>query len=163
MADPASIAFQHALLAVLRELVDGATDVGFVLNPHDPGLLRSLDNLSAASASAVAAGGSSIAAHAEHIRYGLSLLNRWRQGENAFSDADYSASWSRVTVSDHEWAALRAELRAEAQNWSDAIRSAGDLSGSDWTALIGSVAHLAYHLGAIRQIDRSTRGPQARD
>lgn len=26
---------------------------------------------------------------------------------------------------------------------------------------IGSIAHLAYHLGAIRQIDRGTRGPSA--
>jgi hypothetical protein len=25
--------------------------------------------------------------------------------------------------------------------------------------IIGSVAHLAYHMGAIRQIDRATRGP----
>jgi hypothetical protein len=30
-----------------------------------------------------------------------------------------------------------------------------------WVA--GSVAHLAYHLGAIRQIDRATRGPTAED
>ena len=30
--------------------------------------------------------------------------------------------------------------------------------GAD-TDMIGSVAHLAYHLGAIRQIDRATRGP----
>ena len=27
--------------------------------------------------------------------------------------------------------------------------------------MIGSVAHLAYHLGAIRQIDRSIGGPAA--
>jgi len=30
-----------------------------------------------------------------------------------------------------------------------------------WMA--GSVAHLAYHMGAIRQIDRTTRGPTAED
>jgi hypothetical protein len=28
---------------------------------------------------------------------------------------------------------------------------------------IGTVAHLGYHLGAIRQIDRTTRGPTAED
>jgi hypothetical protein len=27
----------------------------------------------------------------------------------------------------------------------------------------GSVAHFAYHMGAIRQIDRTTRGPSAED
>jgi hypothetical protein len=26
--------------------------------------------------------------------------------------------------------------------------------------MIGSVAHLAYHLGAMRQIERSLRGPR---
>jgi len=26
--------------------------------------------------------------------------------------------------------------------------------------MIASVAHLAYHLGAIRQIDQQTRGPR---
>jgi hypothetical protein len=26
--------------------------------------------------------------------------------------------------------------------------------------MIGSVAHLAYHLGAIRQISKETRGPK---
>jgi hypothetical protein len=29
--------------------------------------------------------------------------------------------------------------------------------------MAGSVAHVAYHLGAIRQIDRATRGPTAED
>jgi hypothetical protein len=27
--------------------------------------------------------------------------------------------------------------------------------------VVASVAHLAYHLGAIRQIDRSIQGPKA--
>jgi hypothetical protein len=26
-------------------------------------------------------------------------------------------------------------------------------------AMVGSIAHLAYHLGAIRQIDAASRGP----
>ena len=26
--------------------------------------------------------------------------------------------------------------------------------------MIGSIAHLAYHIGAIRQIDKSARGPK---
>jgi len=35
------------------------------------------------------------------------------------------------------------------------------MAGDGWMA--GSVVHLAYHLGAIRQIDRATRGPTAED
>ena len=97
-----------ALWAVLSELVDGAeADVAWVLNPGDPGLLKSLDNLSAEQASAITTGGASIAAHVEHLRYGLELLNRWSRGGEPFSDADYAASWRLTAVSETEWASKR--------------------------------------------------------
>jgi len=35
----------------------------------------------------------SIAAHVDHVRYGLSLMNGWSEGHNPFKDADWSASW----------------------------------------------------------------------
>jgi len=54
-------------------------------------------------------------------------------------------------------------LRAEALNWIDAIQQPRELNDVELTGIIGSIAHLAYHLGAIRQIDASTRGPLARD
>jgi hypothetical protein len=45
------------LAKLLTELVDGAPRTGgFMVNTGDPGLLRSLDGLSAAAASAVPAG-----------------------------------------------------------------------------------------------------------
>ena len=155
----------RTLAAPLRELVDGPPpDASFILNPQDLGLLRSLDKLSASRASAISpTTGSSIAAHVDHLRNGLELMNRWSRGENPFADADYSASWRRVTVTEDEWAALRARLRAEALNWIDAIQQPRELNDVELTGIIGSIAHLAYHLGAIRQIDASTRGPLARD
>lgn len=158
-------AVHRALSTLLAELIDGAdAETAFVLNPSDPGLLRSLDKLSAAAASAVAPGaGSSIAAQVDHLRYGLQLLNRWSTGESPFADADYSASWRRVTVSDAEWAALRSSLRDEARKWSEAIAQPRELSDVELTGVLASVAHLAYHLGAMRQMNRSLRGPSARD
>ncbi|HEX2343474.1 MAG TPA: DinB family protein [Vicinamibacterales bacterium] len=154
-----------ALPALLRELLDGADPVtAWVLNPGDPGLFRSLDKLSAADASAVpATGGSSIAAHVDHLCYGFELLNRWSRGENPFSDANYSASWNRVTVTETAWKQLRDQFRAEARTWQENIRQPRTLTNDELNAVVGSVVHLAYHLGAIRQIDRSTRGPSARD
>jgi hypothetical protein len=158
-------ALSRAVAALLRELIDGAAaDAAWVLNPEDQGLLRSLDRLSAASASApVSGGGPSIAAHVDHVRYGLELLNRWSRGENPFADANYGASWRRTLVSDAEWTLLRDRLRAEAHAWLQAIQQPRHLSGTELTGVLASVAHLAYHLGAIRQIDCSLRGPQARD
>jgi hypothetical protein len=154
-----------SLAALLREILEGpAPEAAWVLNRGDHGLLRSLDKLSAAAASVVpAGGGSSIAAHVDHLRYGLSLLNRWNKGQDPFGDADYSASWRRVSVSESEWKRLCGQLRTEADAWREVVRTPRELSEFDLTGLISSVAHLAYHLGAIRQIDRSIRGPAARD
>lgn len=123
MTESARLDVTLSLSTLLRELLDGADPVNaWVLNPDDPGL-RSLDKLSAAEASAVpAAGGSSIAAHVDHLRYGRELLNSWSRGENPFADADYSASWRRVTVNDADWAQRRARFRVEARKWHEAIR-----------------------------------------
>ncbi len=164
MSDSGSIV-HRAISTLLSELIHGADrESAWVLNPEDPGLLRSLDKLSAEAASARAPnGGSSIAAHVDHLRYGLELLNRWSRGENPFADADYAASWRRVAVADEEWAELRGRLRSEADHWLEAARQPRDVSEFELTGVVASAAHLAYHLGAIRQVDRSTRGPEARD
>ena len=150
----------NTLATLFGELVDGAPASGcYMLNAGDEGLLRSLDRLPAAAASAVTRTGSSIAAHVDHLRYGLSLMNRWSAGENPFRDADWTASWKRTAVSEQEWQTLRAELRAESARWLHALRTPRDVQEIELNGMIGSIAHLAYHLGAIRQIDHTLRGP----
>ena len=149
-----------ALGALLSELVDGASkDGGYMLNPGDEGMLRSLEKLSGADASVLNATGSSIAAHVDHIRYGLSLMNRWSQGENPFGSADWSESWKKTNVSEPEWQQRIAELRAEAVRWLGVVRAPRQVDEDGLKGMIGSIAHLAYHLGAIRQIKQATRGP----
>jgi hypothetical protein len=152
-----------AVAVVFTELVDGAASgAGWVLNRRDDGLLKSLDRLSCREASAVAPGGeASIAAHVDHLCYGLSLLNRWSQGEkNPFVDADYRASWGRIVVSKAEWKSLRDRLRQEASRWQDTLTRPRAVDEIEMNSI---VAGAAYHLGAIRQINRSTRGPSAND
>ncbi|MET0214536.1 MAG: hypothetical protein ABW292_16110 [Vicinamibacterales bacterium] len=79
--------FANTLARLFGELVDGAPDSGgYMLNAGDAGMLRSLDNLSATAASTPTATGSSIAAHVDHVRYGLSLMNRWSAGEERAID-----------------------------------------------------------------------------
>jgi hypothetical protein len=152
--------FANALATLFGELADGApASGGYMLNAGDAGMLRSLDKLSATAASTPTATGSSIAAHVDHVRYGLSLMNRWSAGENPFGNADWSASWKKTTVSDHEWDLLRRDLQTEATRWRDALRIPREVQEIELNGMIGSIAHLAYHLGAIRQIDSSLRGP----
>lgn len=156
-------AIGDSLALLFSELLDGPQDPGYMLNPDDPGLLKSLDRLSAKAASkAPAGGGASIAAHVDHVLYGVHLMNQWAAGdEDPWSDADWTASWQRGSVSDEEWAALREQLRIEARRFGKTLATLEDVEGVELNGVIGIVAHLAYHFGAIRQIDRGLRGPAA--
>jgi hypothetical protein len=155
------------LSTLLEELVHGRPDPAdrtYLLNRGDAGLLASLDRLSHAEASAAQAGGASIAAHVDHLRYGLSLLNRWMAGVPApFQEMDWTASWKIRGVSEAEWQALRDGLRREAGAWVEALRTPREVNAVELGWMAGSVAHVAYHLGAIRQMDRAARGPTAED
>lgn len=154
----------RSLPSLFGELAYGAPERGaFALNGGDAGLLASLDHLSAAAASQSNRGGASIAAHVDHLRYGLSLMNRWAAGENPFSDAQWALSWERTRVSDEEWRALRRDLRGAVDEWHQALQSPREVKGIELDGVIGSIIHLAYHLGAIRQIDPDARGPRAND
>ncbi|HKC82327.1 MAG TPA: hypothetical protein VKB91_14135 [Gemmatimonadaceae bacterium] len=154
----------NTLPTLFAELIDGAPpSEAYMLNRGDAGLLRSLDKLSATAASAATPHGSTIAAHVDHLRYGLSLMNRWSAGENPFDEADWTASWRRTRVSAVQWKQLRDELASEAHRWLEALKKPREINQTDLNSVVGSVAHLAYHVGAIRQIDLSARGPSAND
>lgn len=159
--------FAKLLPALFHELVHGSPDPKartYVLNQGDPGLLASLDRLSAADASSTHGGGASIASHADHLRYGMMLLNRWADGVSPpWPDMDWTASWRKTIVTDAEWRALREDLRREASRWEEALSAPREVTETEAGWMSGSVAHIAYHLGAIRQIDRATRGPSAED
>jgi len=142
------------------ELMHGVSGRGgYMLNARDRGLLRSLERVSASEASALTRTGSSAASHVAHLAYGLSLLNRWSQGENPFKGADWAMSWVKTKVTEQEWEALRMQLRDEAARWLVVLRTPREVQHEELSGMIGSIAHLAYHLGAIRQIAGSARGP----
>src|SRR5262245_60344262 len=87
--------FQRALAKLLTEIFAGPPgDECYVLNPGDPGLLRQLDSITAAAASKrPMPGKTTIAAHVDHVNYGMSLLTRWAAGEaNPWAGADWDAS-----------------------------------------------------------------------
>lgn len=151
-----------ALNRLFCELVEGAKPPGgFVLNTGDVGLMRSLDKLSPEDASRSVNAGATIAAHAQHLRYGLSLMNRWaHEGGDPFADATWDAAWATTSVDDAQWADIRNGLRDEAQRWREALASPREVTDAELTGMIASVAHLAYHFGAIRQINKDSRGPR---
>jgi hypothetical protein len=151
------------LARLFSELVDGAAADGsaFILNSGDLGLLESLDKLSAAEASRSVNDGATIAAHAQHVRYGLSLMNRWAsEGGNPFADAKWDEAWETSTVDAARWDEIHTGLGDEAHRWVQALSAPRDVAEVELSGMVASVAHLAYHLGAIRQINKLTRGPK---
>lgn len=151
------------LTRLFAELVEGVTDAagGFVLNSGDVGLLRSLDRITAEDASQSANGGGSIAAHARHVRDGLSLINRWaEEGGNPFADAKWDEAWTAGPVDAAAWEQVRADLRREALRWRRHLESPRDVTDVELAGMVASIAHVAYHLGAIRQIGIQARGPR---
>jgi hypothetical protein len=147
--------FQQALLKLLTEIFDGPPgDEAYVLNPGDPGLLAQLDTIDAAAASSrPVPGKTTIAAHADHVLYGLTLLNRWASGEtNPWAQADWNASWQRGTVTTEQWQTLRHRLRQEALQWQQSAAARSQWDEISAAGALASAAHTAYHLGAIRQI-----------
>ena len=151
------------LVRLFSELIDGAVggDGAFILNSGDVGLLRSLDKISATDASRSASDGATIAAHAQHVRYGLSLMNQWAsEGGNPFANEKWEEAWRISKVDAAAWDEIRNGLRDEAHLWLHALKSPRDVAEVELTGMAASVAHLAYHLGAIRQINKDTRGPK---
>lgn len=163
-----------ALADLMTELVAGPPGgVSYMLNGGDEGLLRSLAKISwDAAVDRPPGGGPPVAQHVDHLRYGLSLMNRWAGGEaNPFASAVWRSSWTLEIASEDEWTDLRAGLEREALAWIEALRALDHepdarrlpIDGVALRGVIGSVAHLAYHLGALRQADRATRGPSAEE
>src|SRR4029077_1416787 len=116
--------FQRALSNMLTEIFDGPPgQEAYVLNPGDSGLLRQLDAIDATAASKrPMPGKTTIAAHVDHLHFGLAILNRWAAGEaNPWAGADWNLSWQRLTVTADQWRTLRNGLRDESEKWKKAV------------------------------------------
>jgi hypothetical protein len=143
--------------------VDGTAglDGGYIVNTGDAGLAKSIDTLSAADASRSTNDGATIAAHVQHERYGLSLMNRWAaQGGNAFADAKWDEAWKLREVDARQWDEIRNGFKDETRRWLEVLRTPREVSETELNGMVASIAHFAYHMGAIRQIHKQARGPK---
>jgi hypothetical protein len=137
------------LVAVLREALEGPSDPGWsYFADHGGGLLATLEPLSAAEASRLV-GGASIAAHAHHVSFGLEASAAWITGDRA--SRDWAQSWTVTSVTDAGWRELRDQLRARYAVLRGAVERHAGASAEAIGGAAGAVAHVAYHLGEIRQ------------
>jgi hypothetical protein len=151
----------RVLVHLLSEAIYGPRGEACFLNSGDRGLLASLDALPAQTASARPGGRSSVAAHVEHLRYGLEVLNRGAKGENVWATANWAEAWTHQSVTEDEWRTLRTNLAREAQSWLDVMKEPPAWDEIGLATAVGSIPHLTYHLGAIRQLAQAASGPPA--
>lgn len=154
-------AWLNGTLTVLKEAVEGGTPgqgTAFLDGTNadgsgNHGLLATLERLSAAQASDPTALGVSVAAHAAHLAFHMEVVVRWEDGERG--PFDWKTSFEPRTVDGAGWLTLQARVQAayiallevvhRPTNWDDEEEDAAG-------GVAGALAHVTYHLGAVRQV-----------
>jgi hypothetical protein len=140
---------------LLFELIDGPADprlTWVVSNEAGSGILGTLHRFSAEQASrAPVLGHKTPAAHAAHLLFSLELATQRLLGQNPA--ADWDASWETSSVDADDWTRLIEQIR----DASARLRQTIEIRTAEWEPLtfkgiIATVAHTAYHLGALRQL-----------
>jgi len=94
-----------------------------------------------------------LAAHIEHVRFYLDVLERGMAGTLDQAAVDWRHIWETVSaVTPEEWAASQTRLRASYERVVAHIDSWQTIDGErQLGGAIAVIAHTAYHLGEIRQ------------
>lgn len=120
------------------------------------GAYGTIENLSAEQASRQV-NGTTLAAHVEHLRWAMQLVNDYYDGQEA--PPDWSESWSVTTVDTAGWRDLRDALRATGDNLLRHLAAPVEWDQEmGRMAMLASYGHTAYHLGAIRQLAKAVAG-----
>jgi len=151
-------AFVKSWLEVLQEACEGGKpgqgtaflDGTKADGSQNHGLFATLDSLSAAQASEPTVLGTSVAAHAAHSAYHMEVGLRWAQGDRG--PFDWKDSFEPRAVDEAQWKALRERVRAAYAGILELAHNTTNWDEDAAGGLAASLAHLAYHLGAIRQV-----------
>ena len=126
---------------------------------HETSWFQTLGSVTAEEASGRASERSaSIAAHVKHAAFYLNVLQRAMRGENVEA-LNWREIWENDRpVSTEEWRARIDELRGEVAALRKLLDEPATWSRPDaFGEAVATIAHSAYHLGAIRQILASVR------
>jgi hypothetical protein len=102
-----------------------------------------------AEQAAVVTGGTCIAQHVRHLTVGARIFDAWIRGIEP--EENWNGSWESQTPDEVHWEALRYNLDAAISGLRSTIKAQADAGDMPTLSSFGAVAHLVYHLGAIRQ------------
>lgn len=138
------------IVGVIREGFDGPPEEWsyFTDNSSEAGMFGTLADITAEQASEKI-GKSSIAAHVYHTVFSLEAAAVWIRGEQ--KKFDWPQSWSVTEIDEAGWKKMIEDMRAK---YEDLVRAVAENCSANILTMggaIGTAAHIAYHLGAIRQ------------
>jgi hypothetical protein len=138
------------LIAILHEAFEGPPNPWSYFTDHGPeaALFGTLARLSAAAASRPVAG-ASVAAHVHHLVFALAASAAWIRGDR--SPHDWAQSWRVRTVDEPAWQQLQEQLREGYAVLRQAFQNHAADGAEAFGGAAGALAHVAYHLGAVRQ------------
>lgn len=145
--------FVHAFFGVWDEIVGSAVAGPAAMFVLDEGgsFVATLDALDARTAStALVPGATTIAAHVAHAAYYLETFEQVIM--NRAHARDWPASFQPAVVDDEAWESTRARLRGVTSRIEALIRGNPAWRPEHLRGAMTNLAHLAYHLGAVRQI-----------
>ena len=145
--------FTQALSILFRETFEGmTTPEEQIFLDLDAGIFTTLGKINAQQAS-TEINSNTIAAHAEHARFYIELLDNYLN--KVLRILDFKESWRVKIVTEDEWDELRENLSKIYRKLSETLQKNDEWSLNTITVAMGIVTHTAYHLGAIRQMAKN--------
>ncbi len=147
-------AFQDAAVILFREAFEGIPAgqnyTWFVQGKE--GIFDALNSTDSSGASKQPTDRcTSLAAHAFHLLFTLRNANT-SQGLPE-PDGTWESSWSKEAVTESEWDELKTEIRQEYDLYIGWLSSNHEWNADEsFEGLLAPLPHVAYHLGAMRQI-----------
>jgi hypothetical protein len=142
--------FLHEVEELMRETFEGARPgEGTQYLDHDSGILNTLKSLTVSQASQQYDNHPSIAAHVRHMIFHLKVAYEWIEGDH--SKRDWKGSFLPQMVTQEEWSRLIVEFNTAKETYLRVMKALPPDKLVSESGAIGVIAHLAYHLGAIRQ------------
>jgi enamine deaminase RidA (YjgF/YER057c/UK114 family) len=147
--------FLEGVAYLLLETFEGSPEgKGSAYLDRGVGIFNTLEKLSADEAS-YEFHGTTIAAQTEHAKYYLDRICEFIQGRT--ERVNWDDSWLIETVNAAEWDALRESVKKSYENTLRSIATVETWDDTNLGMAVGMVVHTAYHLGAIRQINKAAK------
>jgi hypothetical protein len=156
--------FVDAFLVVLKEAFAGGeagAGTSFLDDTNadgsgNHGFFAVLAGLNAAQASDSTVLGSSIVSHTAHTAFHIEATLRSAAGDR--SPNDWQASFLPRVVSDADWIVQQQRLQGAYSSIVGLAHSTAIWDEHSAVGMMATLAHVSYHLGAVRQILKLARG-----